>query len=73
LSSARLSQDAAAFYRGQSAFSDPGAHAPRYADLPDDPAELARVARDLVIHRLEGEQFRWAIPEDRLHNDAESR
>ncbi|MDX3228232.1 transglutaminase domain-containing protein [Streptomyces sp. ME19-01-6] len=73
MSSARLDQDAAAFYAGQSAFSDPGAHAPLYADLPDDPAELARVARDLVIHRWEGELFRWAIPEDRLHNDAETR
>ncbi|MGY0060432.1 transglutaminase-like domain-containing protein [Streptomyces sp. LZ34] len=73
MSPAHLSQDAAAFYVGQSAFSDPGGHAPRYADLPDDPAELARVARDLVVHRLEGEQFRCAIPKDRLHNDAETR
>jgi hypothetical protein len=73
-SSARLAPDAAAFYTAQSAFSDPGALAPLYAGLPDGgPAQLARVARDLMIHRLEGEQFGYAIPQDRLHNDAETR
>lgn len=71
--SARLAPDAAAFYAAQSAFSDPGSLAPIYADLPDDPAQLACAARDLMIHRLEGEQFRYAIPQDRLHNDAETR
>ncbi|MHB9858357.1 transglutaminase-like domain-containing protein [Streptomyces sp. YIM S03343] len=71
--SARLAPDAAAFYAAQSAFSNPGSLAPLYADLPDDPTQLACVARDLMVHRLEGEQFRYAIPQDRLHNDAESR
>jgi hypothetical protein len=71
--SARLAPEAAAFYSAQSAFSDPGGLAPLYADLPADPAQLACVARDLMIHRLEGEQFRYAIPQDRLHNDAETR
>jgi hypothetical protein len=73
MSSIRLAPDAAAFYRTQSAFSDPGALAPRYAELPADPAHLARITRDLIIHRLEGEQFGYAIPQNRLHNDAETR
>ncbi|TJZ99536.1 transglutaminase-like domain-containing protein [Actinacidiphila oryziradicis] len=71
--SARLAPDAAAFYAAQSAFSDPNGLAPLYAGLPDDPAQLARTARDLVVHRLEGEPFRHVIPQDRLHNDAETR
>ncbi|MFF0387432.1 transglutaminase-like domain-containing protein [Kitasatospora sp. NPDC004615] len=71
--SVRLAADATAFYTEQSAFSDPGDLAPRYAALPTDPAELARIARDLMIHRLEGGQFRFTLPRDRLHNDAETR
>ena len=69
----RLAPDAAAFYVAQSAFSDPGTFAPLFADLPDDPAHLARVARGLMIHRLEGEYFGYDIPQDRLNNDAETR
>ncbi|MFE1794998.1 transglutaminase-like domain-containing protein [Streptomyces sp. NPDC059517] len=71
--SARLAPDAAAFYAAQSAFSDPNDLAPLYADLPNDPAQLACMARNLMIHRLEGEPFGCAIPQDRLHNDAETR
>lgn len=52
---ARLASDAAAFYLSQSAASDPGALADRYADLPADPLGLARSARDLTIHRVEGD------------------
>ncbi|UUU36319.1 transglutaminase domain-containing protein [Streptomyces sp. CA-210063] len=70
---AHLAPDVAAFYATQSAFTDPGDLAPRYTDLPRDPAQLARVARDLMIHRGEGETFRYATPQDRLHNDAETR
>ncbi|MER5212423.1 transglutaminase-like domain-containing protein [Streptomyces sp. NPDC002838] len=70
---AQLAPDTAAFYATQSAFSDPGELAPRYADLPDDPAQLAVVVRDLLIHRGEGEQFHHNHPQDRLHNDAEAR
>lgn len=65
--------DAAAFYAAQSPFSDPGALTPLYADLPTDPGELARIVRDLMVHRLEGDLFAHAIPRDRLHNDAETR
>ncbi|OAH15653.1 transglutaminase-like domain-containing protein [Streptomyces jeddahensis] len=71
--SARLAPDAAAFYAAQSVFSDPGALAPLYADLPADPRQLARIARDLMVHRVEGELYQYDIPQDRLHNDAETR
>ncbi|MBC9715195.1 transglutaminase domain-containing protein [Streptomyces sp. TRM66268-LWL] len=68
-----LATDAAAFYAAQSLFSDPGEFTPLYAGLPADPRELAGVVRDLMVHRLEGDLFAWAIPQDRLHNDAETR
>ncbi|MCX4548478.1 transglutaminase domain-containing protein [Streptomyces sp. NBC_01500] len=71
--STSLTPEVAEFYTTQSVFSDPGALTPRYAALPTDPAELALTARDLVIHRLEGEAFGHTIPEDRLHHDAETR
>jgi transglutaminase-like putative cysteine protease len=73
MSSARLAPDVAAFYATQSAFSDPGTLASLYADLPADPRQLARIARDLTIHRVEGELYRYDIPQDRLRNDAETR
>jgi hypothetical protein len=72
-SASALAPDAAAFYTTQSPFSDPGHLAPRYAQLPTDPAELARVVRDLLIHRGEGELFGHVIAENRLHDDAETR
>ena len=62
-----------AFHASQSTFSDPGDLADRYAGLPRDPARLARVSRDLLVHRLEGELFGHTHPVDRLHNDAETR
>ena len=70
---ARLASDAAAFYLAQSAASDPGGLADRYADLPADPHSLARSARDLTIHRVEGDLFDHPIAPDRLHHDAETR
>lgn len=71
--SALLAPAAASFYCAQSTFSDPGAFAFRYADLPADPARLAGIARDLMIHRAEGGLFGHAISNDRLHHDAETR
>ncbi|MFZ3592385.1 transglutaminase domain-containing protein [Streptomyces sp. BH104] len=68
-----LASDVAAFYAAQSPFSDPGDLTPLYAALPADARELARIARDLMVHRLEGDLFAYAIPEGRLHNDAETR
>ena len=69
----RLAPDQAAYYRTHSVFSDPGAQAHSYADLPTDPHELARIARDLMIHRGEGALFGHAIAADRLRDDAEAR
>jgi hypothetical protein len=71
--STRLAADEAAFYATQSAFTAPNDLSALYTDLPDDPADLARIARNLLIHRLEGELFRCTIPQNRLHDDAESR
>jgi hypothetical protein len=73
MSPARLAPDVAAFYAAQSTFSDPGALVSHYADLPADPAQLAQVTRNLMIHRTEGGLFQYAIAEDRLHHDAETR
>lgn len=73
MTNARLDPDAAEFYSTQSAFSDPGAYAALYDGLPADPAVLAAVARGLIIHRLEGPRFAYEPPQDRLHNDAETR
>lgn len=61
------------FYAAQSTFSDPGEFASLYGDLPRDAGQLARVVRDVMIHRVEGELFGHTHPADRLHNDAESR
>lgn len=61
------------FYATHSSFSDPGDLAQHYAGLPRDPARLARITRDLLIHRLEGDIFGHTVATDRLHNDAETR
>lgn len=61
------------FYAAQSTFSDPGEFADRYRGLPTEPVRLARIARDLMLHRCEGAQVGHPIPDDRLHNDAETR
>ncbi len=62
-----------AYYAAHSTFSDPGELAHLYADLPGDLSQLSCIARDLLIHRVEGELFGHAHPTDRLHNDAETR
>ncbi|GAA5011814.1 transglutaminase-like domain-containing protein [Streptomyces siamensis] len=58
-------------HRRQSVFSDPGGL--DIAGLPRDPGSLARIVRDVIIHRGEGERFGVTLPEARLHEDAESR
>lgn len=73
MSARSLDPEIAAFYTAQSAFSDPGVFAPRYAGLPAEPVRLAEAARGLMIHRLEGPVFGYEIPQDRLHRDAETR
>jgi len=55
----------------QTVHSDPGDL--DIDELPRDPGQLARVVRDLIIHRGEGERLGYVIPEPRLHTDAESR
>ncbi|MFG2716838.1 hypothetical protein ACGFW5_00800 [Streptomyces sp. NPDC048416] len=67
-----LAPEAAAFYATQSPFSDPGDLVARYADLPRDVGELARVARDLMIHRQEGDLFAHAIPSGRMRDSRRS-
>jgi hypothetical protein len=59
-------------YLKQTPYSDPG-DALDIDGLPRDPGQLARVVRDLIIHRGEGRRFDHTIPEQRLHEDAESR
>jgi hypothetical protein len=65
--------DFRSFYVAQSTYSDPGALTSRYAGLPRDPAQLARITRDLIVHRLEADFYDHVHPTDRLHNDAETR
>ncbi|MEV7339330.1 transglutaminase-like domain-containing protein [Streptomyces sp. NPDC093544] len=59
------------FHLTQSVFSDPGDL--DTGDLPRDPGQLARLVRQLILHRSEGWRFDHAIPEERLHEDAEAR
>ncbi|WP_328767083.1 transglutaminase-like domain-containing protein [Streptomyces sp. NBC_00286] len=68
-----LAPEAAAFYRTQSVFSDPGDLVAHYAGLPTDPAQLACIARDLMIHRGEDDLFGHTHPLERLHHDADAR
>ncbi|MEY9909892.1 hypothetical protein ABIA35_006135 [Catenulispora sp. MAP12-49] len=70
---ADIAPDVAAYYGTHSDYSDPGSLAARFADLPTDLALLARVVRNLLIHRAEGAMFGRAIAVDRLHHDAETR
>lgn len=73
MTAVRLAPEEAAFYASQSPFSDPGALAGRYAGLPADVGELARVVRDMTVHRLEGGLLDFDLAPDRLRNDAETR
>ncbi|WP_411150947.1 transglutaminase-like domain-containing protein [Streptomyces sp. A30] len=58
-------------YLKQTPYSDPGEL--DLDGLPCDPAELARLVRDLIIHRGEGERLGHPVPEDRQLDDPESR
>ncbi|WP_335978157.1 transglutaminase-like domain-containing protein [Streptomyces sp. CA2R106] len=69
----RIAPAEAAFYTAQSVFSDPGELVGWYADLPRDVGELARVVREVMVHRVEGGQFGVPIAEDRMRDDAETR
>lgn len=69
----RLAPEVADFYTSQSTFSDPGELVGWYTDLPRDVGALAKVVRDVMIHRVEGGQFGVPIAEDRMRADAETR
>ena len=73
MAEARLAREIAEFYATQSDFSDPGELVGWYADLPRDVGELARIVRDVMIHRVEGGIFDIPIAEDRMRDDAETR
>lgn len=73
MTEARPVPEVADFYATQSVFSDPGELVGWYADMPRDVGELARMVRDVVIHRLEGGIFDIPIAEDRMRDDAETR
>ncbi|HET9170331.1 MAG TPA: transglutaminase-like domain-containing protein [Actinospica sp.] len=70
---ARLHPTETEYYTRQSVFSDPGELARRYEPLPAEPRALAHIVRGLMIHRLEGELLGFAIPDDRMRDDAETR
>ncbi|QIB42895.1 transglutaminase-like domain-containing protein [Streptomyces aureoverticillatus] len=63
-------------YLTQSPYTAPG---PRLAPLvgstplPRDPAALAALVRGVLLHREEGGRFGYAVPEERMREDAESR
>jgi transglutaminase-like putative cysteine protease len=58
-------------YVKQTPYSDPGDV--DTSGLPRDPRRLTAMVRGLIIHRGEGGLLGYAIPEERLHHDAESR
>ncbi|GGX05457.1 transglutaminase-like domain-containing protein [Streptomyces lomondensis] len=59
------------FYLRQTPYSDPGDL--DTGGLPRDPRRLAAAVRGLVMHRGEGGLLGYAVPEERLSHDAESR
>ncbi|KOG31224.1 transglutaminase-like domain-containing protein [Streptomyces resistomycificus] len=58
-------------YLKQTPYSDPGDL--DTGALPRDPARLALLVRDVIIHRGESERLGHPIPEDRQLDDAEAR
>ncbi|MDF3142178.1 MULTISPECIES: transglutaminase-like domain-containing protein [unclassified Streptomyces] len=59
------------FYLKQTPYSDPGDL--DVSGLPSDPNQLAHLVRDVIIHQGDGQRLGYAIPEQRLREDAESR
>jgi hypothetical protein len=66
-----LEAEEPAFYLAHSVFSDPG-DLSRLDGVPTGPAELARLVRDLLVHREEASIFGFTLPEHRK-NEAETR
>ncbi|MFC4586063.1 transglutaminase-like domain-containing protein [Sphaerisporangium corydalis] len=66
-----LEAEERAFYLAHSVFSDPG-DLSRLDGIPSDPAELALIVRNLLIHREETSLFGFTLPDNRK-NEAETR
>jgi hypothetical protein len=66
-----LDAEERAFYLTHSVFSDPG-DLSRLEGIPSDPARLAVLVRNLLIHREEASLFGFTLPEHRK-NEAETR
>lgn len=66
-----LESEEQAFYLAHSVFSDPG-DLSRLEGIPSDPAELALIVRNLLIHREESPLFGFTLPDNRK-NEAETR
>ncbi|WP_214412276.1 transglutaminase-like domain-containing protein [Sphaerisporangium fuscum] len=66
-----LDAEERAFYLTHSVYSDPG-DLSRLEGIPTDPAELAVMVRNLLIHREETPVFGFTLPENR-RNEAETR
>ncbi|GAA3826553.1 transglutaminase-like domain-containing protein [Sphaerisporangium flaviroseum] len=66
-----LEAEERAFYGAHSVFSDPG-DLSRLEGMPADPAELALIVRNLLIHREEAVLFGFTVPDNRK-NEAETR
>lgn len=63
-------------YLAQSQYTAPGPHLDSLigaTPLPRDPAALGALVRGVVLHREEGGRFGYAVPEERMNEDAESR
>ncbi|MFD9910622.1 transglutaminase-like domain-containing protein [Streptomyces sp. NPDC059063] len=63
-------------YVTQTPYTAPGPHLDALLGpdpLPRDPAALAAVVRGVLLHREEGGRFGYALPDERLREDAESR
>lgn len=63
-------------YLTQSPYTDPGPGLDALTGpepLPRDPAALAALVRGVLLHREESGRFGYAVPEERMREDAESR
>jgi hypothetical protein len=66
-----LEAEEQAFYVAHSVFSDPG-DLSKLEGVPSDPAQLALIVRNLLIHREEASLFGFTLPDNRK-NEAETR
>lgn len=62
----KLDMTPQAYYKEQSAITDPGDYLYLFGDLPSDIAGLCRVVQGLILHYHGGARFNYHIPESRL-------